>query len=502
MVCAWLSQAQEPNTSQIIIMRCSIYTKIIFISLVLLVISSAMIFFSLNQNRVDLIELAVQEPSQAEINQIIGEIWHRDVLTIFAILILFVVVLLLFLRKVIKPLKEITFACQEIKKGNLNVKIPAAAGTEVGELAETFNDTIKSLRNLNIYLNEARLRTEEEKNKTLDIINNFSDGLLVFDKKNNLSLINPQAKEFLNVETEEVASKNISELQRFGNFGKLVHILGEEIKEVFREELMVHKNLVLEVSAIFILRGREKIGTLVSLHDITREKMIENMKTEFVSISAHQLRTPLSAIKWTLRMLLDGDLGSISEKQKEFLEKTYKSNERMITLINDLLNVTRIEEGRYIFKVFLFDIEEICQAIVDSFQERAKQKNLKLVFEKPEEKLPKIRLDNEKISLAIQNLVENAIRYTPANGEVTVSLRRANMSIELCIRDTGIGIPNDQLDRVFSKFFRGANVMRIDTEGTGLGLYIAKNIIEAHKGRIWFESKEDEGSTFCFKLPI
>ncbi len=483
-------------------MRYSIYTKIIFISLVLLVISSGLIFFSLNQNRADLMKMAVQEPSQVEIDETIGEIWRRDVLTIFSILLLFVAVLLLFLRRVIKPLKEITFACQEIRKGNLNVSIPAATGTEIGELAETFNETIKSLKNFNVYLNEARLRTEEEKNKTLDIINNFSDGLLVFDKKNNLSLINPRAKEFLNVETEEVANKDISELHRFGNFGKLVNILGEERKEVFREELVVHKNLVLEVSAIFILRNREKIGTLVSLHDITREKMIENMKTEFVSISAHQLRTPLSAIKWTLRMLLDGDLGAISEKQKEFLEKTYKSNERMITLINDLLNVTRIEEGRYVFKVFLFDIEEICQSIVNSFQEEAKQKDIKLVLKKPGEKLPRIKLDNEKISLAIQNLVENAIRYSPSNGEVTVSLRRANMSIELCVRDTGIGIPGDQLDRVFSKFFRGANVMRIDTEGTGLGLYIAKNIIEAHKGRIWFESKEGEGSTFCFKLPI
>ena len=483
-------------------MRCSIYTKVIFISLVLLVISSGLIFFSLSQNRADLTKIAVQGPSQAEIDEIIGEIWQRDILTIFAILLLFVVVLLLFLRRVIKPLKEITFACQEIKKGNLDVSIPAASGTEIGELAETFNETIKSLRNFNVYLNEARLRTEEEKNKTLDIINNFSDGLLVFDKGDNLSLINPRAKEFLNVETEEVANKNISELHKFGNFGKLVNILGKEKKEVFREELMLHKNLVLEVSAIFILRGREKIGTLVNLHDITREKMIENMKTEFVSISAHQLRTPLSAVKWTLRMLLDGDLGAISEKQKEFLEKTYKSNERMITLINDLLNVTRIEEGRYVFKAFLFDIEEICQSIVDSFQERAKHKDINLVLEKPVEKLPKIRLDNEKISLAIQNLVENAIRYTPSKGEVTVSLRSANMSIELCVRDTGIGIPGDQLDRVFSKFFRGANVMRIDTEGTGLGLYIAKNIVEAHKGRIWFESKEGEGSTFCFKLPI
>jgi len=485
-----------------IMMRYSIYTKVFFTFFVLIVISSALLFFSLSQNRAELVKITEQELSQVELNGIIEAMWIRNVLTVFAILVLFIIASLLLLRKMIKSLREITFACKEIRKGNLNVKIPVPSGTEIGELAETFNATIKSLRNFNIYLNEARLKTEEEKNKTLDIINNFSDGLLVFDKRNNLSLVNPRAKEFLNVESEEVVNKHISELHKFGNFGRLINVLGEERKEIFREELVLNKNLVLEVSAILILRGREKIGMLITLHNVTREKMIENMKTEFVSISAHQLRTPLSAIKWTLRMLLDGDLGSINEKQKEFLEKTYKSNERMITLINDLLNVTRIEEGRYVFKVFLFDIEEICQSIVDSFQEKVKQKNIKFIFEKPEEKLPKIKLDNEKISLAIQNLVENAVRYTPSKGKVTVSLKRANMSIELCVRDTGIGIPEDQLHRVFSKFFRGVNVVSIDTEGTGLGLYIAKNIIEAHKGRIWFESKEGKGSTFCFKLPI
>ncbi|MGB2762368.1 MAG: ATP-binding protein [Minisyncoccales bacterium] len=483
-------------------MKHSIYIKVLIFLLIFAVISSALIFFSLNQSRTELTNIVSQGGAEKEIDEAIQGIWIRDVVTLFSILLFFVAVLLFMLIRFLKPLKDIIFACQEIKKGNLDVKIPVSPGTEIGELSETFNATIKNLRRFNVYLNEARLRTEEEKNKTLDIINNFSDGLLVFNKERRLTLINPQAKEFLNVESEEVINKHIAELYKFGDFGKLIDLLGEEEKEIFREELIVRKNLVLEISAIIVIRGRKRTGRLVSLHNITREKMIENLKTEFVSISAHQLRTPLSAVKWTLRMLLDGDLGAVTEKQKEFLEKTYKSNERMITLINDLLNVTRIEEGRYIFKVFLFDIQEICETVVDSFQEMAKQKNIKLVFQQPKEKLPKIKLDKEKITLAIQNLIENALRYTPSKGEVTISLRSANMKIELCIKDTGIGIPNDQLDRVFSKFFRGANVLRINTEGTGLGLYIAKNIIEAHKGRIWFQSEERKGSTFCFSLPI
>jgi signal transduction histidine kinase len=225
------------------------------------------------------------------------------------------------------------------------------------------------------------------------------------------------------------------------------------------------------------------------------------MKTEFVSISAHQLRTPLSAIKWTLKMFLDGDLGELTKEQREFLEKTYQSNERMISLINDLLNVTRIEEGRYLYRVVLTDIVKICQSITDSYKEEIKKRNLKMVFHKPK-KLPMVKVDVEKISLAIQNLIENSIRYTPAGGEIEIFLKEKKNEIEFSIKDTGIGIPKDQQHRVFTKFFRAPNATKMATEGSGLGLFITKNVVEAHGGKIWFESEEGKGTTFYFTLPI
>ncbi|PIR01808.1 MAG: hypothetical protein COV63_03045 [Candidatus Nealsonbacteria bacterium CG11_big_fil_rev_8_21_14_0_20_37_68] len=230
--------------------------------------------------------------------------------------------------------------------------------------------------------------------------------------------------------------------------------------------------------------------------------MIERMKTEFVSLSAHQLRTPLSAIKWTLRMLLDGDLGEITKEQKEYIGKTYESNERMIDLINDLLNVTRIEEGRYLYEPTLTDFQAIVQFVINSFKEEIKKKRIKFEFKKTEEKLPEVKVDVEKMRLAVQNLLNNAISYTPSGGEVTISLKYDKDKIEVAVKDTGIGIPQDQQERVFSKFFRATNAIRKETKGTGLGLYIAKNIIEAHGGKIWFESKEDKGSTFYFTLPV
>ncbi len=483
-------------------MRYSIYIKIIIFFLIFAVFSSSVLLFYSNKNRNEFIELTSKDFSVQDVDNLVREIWVRETVLVLCILIFFVLGLLIILSRFLKPLKQIAFACRQMKKGNLNITLPVDKKTEIGELSETFNETIKSLKNFNFYLNQARLRTEEEKNRSIDIINNFADGLLVFDKENHLSLINPQAKEFLNVESEEVVGKHISKLSGFGYFGELIQSLKKEQKEIFREELVLSPNLILEISSIFIVRARIKQGMLVILHNITREKKIEEMKTEFVSLAAHQLRTPLSAIKWTIKMMMDGDLGPLTEKQKNFLNRTYCSNERMINLINDLLSVARIEEGRYMFKVLSFDLEEMVVSSLNSLEERFLTKDIKLVFNKPQTKLPQTIGDKEKIGLAIQNLIENALRYTPSGGEVTVSLKNATMGIELCIKDTGIGIPSNQLHRVFSKFFRADNVTKVDTEGTGLGLYLTKNIIEAHKGRIWFETKEGEGSTFCFNLPV
>ena len=244
------------------------------------------------------------------------------------------------------------------------------------------------------------------------------------------------------------------------------------------------------------------MGYLVVLHDVSREKVVERMKTEFVSISAHQLRTPLSAIKWTLRMLLDGDLGKITSEQREFILKTYDSNERMIRLINDLLNVTRIEEGRYLYKRVASDIVEMVQSLIDSYKDGAKKKEIKLEFKKPKKEIPKISLDFEKMKLALQNLIDNAIRYTPKKGKVTVSLDCDRKEVVISVKDTGVGIPKDQQERVFSKFFRGVNVLKMEVEGSGLGLFITKNIIEAHGGKVWFDSKEGQGTIFSVTIPF
>ncbi|PIV12901.1 MAG: hypothetical protein COS47_00030 [Candidatus Nealsonbacteria bacterium CG03_land_8_20_14_0_80_36_12] len=389
----------------------------------------------------------------------------------------------------LKDLRE----TQELKEG---------LERKVKERTQELEKTRKALMNMLEDTEESRKKTEEEKSKTLAIITNLTDGLLFFDRENNLILVNPQAEVFLEIKFNDFLGTSLEKLSRFSSLKPLIDILKGEIETALRKELQFRENLILEISILPMLKKEEKIGTLVILHDITREKMIERMKTEFVSISAHQLRTPLSAIKWTLKMLLDEDLGKITDEQRKYIERTYQSNERMIALIKDLLNVTKIEEGRYLYKLTYESIEKIVQSVIDSLKEDIKKKGLKIEFRKPESKLPKIKVDIEKITLVIQNLLDNAIRYTRTGGEVTISLEKINMEIGFKIKDSGVGIPRNQQSRVFAKFFRGSNVMRMDTEGTGLGLFITKNIIKAHRGRIWFESEEGRGSTFYFILPI
>jgi PAS domain S-box-containing protein len=406
------------------------------------------------------------------------------------------------IKKAEAEIKKKIEELERLREKEIILRIRERAKTkDIERKVKELEEMKKALMNILEDVEEERKRAEEERNKTLAVITNFVDGLLVFDKEGKVSLINPQAENFCKVKGKEVIGKSILELSQFSDFKPIVEAVGKELKGIFRKEVPIREDLILEVTTVPIMIEEEKIGTLMILHDVTREKMIERMKTEFVSISAHQLRTPLSAIKWTLKMFLDGDLGELTKEQREFLEKTYKSNERMINLINDLLNVARIEEGRYLYRPVLADIVPICQSVIDSCKEEIEKKKLKFRFEKPKG-LPKARVDVEKISLAIQNLLENAIRYNREGGEIEITLEEKEGKIKFSIKDTGIGIPKDQQHRVFTKFFRAPNAMKMETEGSGLGLFITKNIIEAHGGEIWFESEEGKGTTFYFTLPV
>ncbi|MBI4138176.1 MAG: HAMP domain-containing histidine kinase [Candidatus Wildermuthbacteria bacterium] len=233
-----------------------------------------------------------------------------------------------------------------------------------------------------------------------------------------------------------------------------------------------------------------------------KEREIERMKTEFVSLAAHQLRNPLSVIRWTLQVMLEGDYGPVPKKQRELLQKTFESNESMIRLINDLLDVSRIEEGRYLYEPAFKDIVAVVNSMADKYKEEAERRGVALLVQEVSGGVPLVYIDEEKIRLAIQNLLENALRYTPRGGRVTIELSHDTKEVRVAVRDTGMGIPESQQRRVFQKFFRATNAKSLDSEGSGLGLYLVKNIIQAHGGSVEFQTQEGKGSVFTLRVPL
>lgn len=175
-------------------------------------------------------------------------------------------------------------------------------------------------------------------------------------------------------------------------------------------------------------------------------------------------------------MILDGDLGPITEDQRDFLDKTYKSNERMINLINDLLNVTRIEEGRHLYNLTQVSLEELIETLVGNYGQILEQKKLTIDYAKPAAKLTQVKIDVEKMKLVVSNLIENAIKYTPAGGKISVTIAQKRDVLETAVKDSGMGIMKDQQSRIFTKYFRGANAIKMETEGTGLGLFITRTL--------------------------
>jgi len=260
---------------------------------------------------------------------------------------------------------------------------------------------------------------------------------------------------------------------------------------------------------LFLLFGYFLIRSVINEIDYRKKlelayeelKKLDESKSEFISIASHQLRTPLSAIKGYISLLLENTYGNIEDKAKAPLKNIYQANERLITMVNHLLNVSRIESNKIKLDLEKSSIEKIIVNIVTTMKIRAKEKNLYLKFKKPKEIIPEIIVDKEKISQTILNLVDNAIHYTK-DGGIVISIEKSQKNIIIKVKDTGIGLEEEDLEQIKS-FSRGKKGSLLWTEGVGLGLCVAKKFIEMHQGKVWFESRgTNKGSTFFIELPI
>lgn len=352
---------------------------------------------------------------------------------------------------------------------------------------------------------------------TVSIISNLTDGIIEYSADFKILLVNAEAERLLGIKDKELKGRFIGDIERSAvpenkSFLAVLADISKEgglkflfdKKEILTSEVNVSfpTEMTLEVTTVPIASpGGLVISNAKILRDITREKLLNMMKSEFLTIAAHQLRTPLSAIKWTLKTILDGDLGGLNAKQKDFLEKGYMTNERMISLVGDLLDASRIEEGRFGYEFKENDIVSFMEKLIRDLEPRFKQKELKLDFKKiPGKQI--LFFDREKMALALNNIFDNSINYTAQGGSIVVNFRLTPPYFEILIEDSGVGIPKNQQNRLYTKFFRGDNVIRMQTEGSGLGLFITKNIIVAHGGEIRIDSKEGKGTSVIFRLPV
>ncbi len=224
------------------------------------------------------------------------------------------------------------------------------------------------------------------------------------------------------------------------------------------------------------------------------------LKSDFLSMIVHQLRTPLAATKWIFKMMLDGDLGKISQEQRNIIERGFESNEQMIRMLAEISHANHVNEWKLKFNLAPMDITTCIESAIGAFAGEANMKQVHLVFQGAHH-LPLVMADKEKICLVVQNLIENALKYSKPHGTVTIKSELFKDKLVISITDSGIGIPLDAQKYIFTKFFRAPNAKSAD-KGTGLGLFVGKEIIEGHHGTIWFESTENIGTTFFFSLPL
>lgn len=229
---------------------------------------------------------------------------------------------------------------------------------------------------------------------------------------------------------------------------------------------------------------------------------LDQAKSDFISIVAHQLRTPLSGVKWTLNMVISEGLGSLNVEQKAFLMKCYESNERLIVLINDMLSADRIDSDKLKYHLIPTQISDLMDNVLFEMTSIIAKKKLLITYLHKDRDLPQVLVDGEKMRAVIQNLLENAAKYTPVGGKITIDFKVVEPVLEISISDSGIGIPEADKKKIFSRFFRASNAVKVETDGSGLGLFIAQGIVDKHGGKIWFDSKVGEGTTFHFTIPI
>jgi len=345
------------------------------------------------------------------------------------------------------------------------------------------------------------------------VIRNLAEGLLVVDEEGKVVLMNPAAEKLLGVKPSEKMGKYVSE--GLGN-AHVVSMAQGNLKEESGEQQVQllgmndeTKRVLKASTAVIENENGQTVGMVSVLSDITRQKELEEMKSKFVANVSHELRTPLVAIQKSLSVILEQQVGEINEQQANFLSIARRNIERLSRLINDLLDVSRLEAGQMNLRPAPFPVAGIVNHVISTVETWVRDKNITIKTEYPLEEL-EIEADADRITQVVTNLIGNAIKFTPENGTITVAVSTGSGDktipggdyVQIGVRDTGIGISPEDQERIFQKFVQVSLMKPAGVASTGLGLTITKELVELHSGRIWVESEPEKGSFFLFRIPL
>jgi len=362
-------------------------------------------------------------------------------------------------------------------------------------------------------IKRAEQQVIELKNRNDAILTSIGDAVFAVDQDGKVLLFNEAAEKLTGIPAKKVIGKKYYKVISFLTENEEKPV-GDFVSEVIKRNKIIknlNHTLIITKSGIKIpvansvapIRKEtgDVVGCVVSFRDISTEREIDRAKTEFVSLASHQLRTPLTAINWYSEMLISEDNGKLNTKQKEYTNETYKASKRMISLINALLNVSRLETGNFVIEPTPLDLVENAKSCISELQSQISKNRIEFTGNY-DSNLDKVKADPKLTSIIFQNLLSNAIKYTEPGGKVSLTIGKDQNAILIKVADTGVGVPKYQQDKLFTKLFRADNARNIDPDGTGLGLYIVKSIVDGSGGKVWFESNPGKGSTFSVSLPL
>lgn len=394
------------------------------------------------------------------------------------------------LTRITAPLRKMKEAAFEVSRGKFDTKVPILTHDEIGELAMAFNQMGRQLKyNLNAL--------NQEKEQLSSILSSMADGVITLNRDGTILVTNPPADRFLQ-----------AWYYQQGMYQNVGEELPPEFKDLFQRAVSFEKEQFIEIT----LQGRSWVilmsplynqtyirGAVAVLRDMTEERRLDKLREDFIANVSHELRTPIAMLQGYSEAIID-DIASSEEEKREIARVIYEESLRMGRLVNELLDLARIQAGHITLNIESIDFDQFIERIIRKFQGLSKDKNISLSYIK-NTNVGYYQLDPDRIEQVLTNLIDNAIRHTSEGGKVEVRITTQENGLLVDVQDTGAGIPEEDLPFVFERFYKADKARTRGKAGTGLGLAIAKNIIDAHQGNISVHSKLDEGTTFTFFLP-